>query len=860
MYIRKKTKTIIFASFLSISSVTTSFADDIDSSPVPSTETTIAKQLGWAQSNKTFCGGYYVEPPFHYADELAKHGLIEIISDQALIAMHGTSTAQGKITVTRLGQQVVANKVYLYRDPETGKLSAMDLFGNVNLREPETLVIASKAHLDLTHKTQSLNNILYRSTIYSNTKARPKITNNQILQEERQIDHLSARGAATRFVQNHPNVYEFYEATYSTCPPENIFWQVKAKSITLDKNTGRGTARHARLYIKNTPVLYTPYLNFPIDKQRKTGFLAPQIGSSNKLGPSFALPFYWNLAPNYDTTITPTISEKRALLLTNLSRYLTETSNGKFKIGVLPHDKEFQQFQSETHSNPNVDPSQFQANLRSLQNASSVRAAVSWQHQQLFNDHWSSIVDYNYVSDDYYLRDIGHNLNEVTDNQLLQQAELDYKGQYWNFIGRIQQYQTLHPIDVNTTFQNQYSRFPQLVLTGNYPGQPFGLDYFIANDLTHFDLRNTPGTTAKLPMGNRLNVQPGFSLPINRPYLYFTPRLQFAMTKYELGHVIENSTKNLGRGLPIFDVSSGLYFDRNVTLFNTNLTQTLEPQAYYTYIPYHNQNQIPIFDTTLNTLTYDQLFTYNRFSGLDRIGDANQIAIGVTTRFIDANSGAESIRAGIGEIIYFRNRLVTLCTDNDVGCPDALIERNNRLRRSPISGMIDYHLTPHWSLVGNSIWNTQTNNMDNQSIALHYSTETRHIINLGYNFVRNGDRLPDDQPDIITNSDNLKQVDLSFSWPVMNNWSTVGRWTKNVNRGRLQNLLYGLQYDSCCWAVRFVASRTFTHLGESNTPLYDAGFYFQFALKGLGNSPGNDPSQLLSTSITGYNANFGQDY
>ena len=212
------------------------------------------------------------------------------------------------------------------------------------------------------------------------------------------------------------------------------------------------------------------------------------------------------------------------------------------------------------------------------------------------NDHWSSSVTYTRVSDDYYLEDFNHTLaSEVTQNQLLQQGDITYKSNHWDFTGRLQQYQTLHPIDQPAPFLNQYSRFPQLVLDADYPDEPLGFDYFISNELTRFSITNNPGSPQPQPRGNRLHSQPGVSLPVSIPFAYLTPRAQVAMTQYELRDVSQNNMKNMGLALPILDLSSGLYFDRDISFFGRALKQTLEPQIYYLYVPYHNQNKFPYF-------------------------------------------------------------------------------------------------------------------------------------------------------------------------------------------------------------------------------------------------------------------------
>lgn len=820
---------------------------------------TIVQKLGWITTNNNRCGGYYLEPAFLYPKQFTQNDVIKITSDQTLFAQHGTSILEGQVTITQMGQQITANKAYLYRDSTTGKYNAIDLIGRVHFREPDDLIVAKDAHIDLVTKTQTLNNIYYRSAIYGSPSAKPERPDNDVLQKPRKVTQLSAWGEAKTFTKIQPKVYEFKEATYSTCPPTSNTWQIRASKIKLDKNSGRGTARNGRLYIKNIPILYAPYLNFPIDARRETGFLAPVFGSGRS-GGYLSTPFYLNMAPNYDSTITPSYMTKRGFQVTDLFRYMTKTMSGQAQFQGLPSDKEFTRFQtvSQAKYGNSTDPVVL-ADLKRLQNEGSARGAFYWRNKAQFNPNWSSDIDYNYTTDDYFLRDLGHSLNEVTDNQLLQQGEVNYKQQHWNLTTRVQQYQTLHPVDVQSVYLNQYSRFPQFIVNGDYPDQKFGLDYFIANDLTHFDYRDTPGVYVQNPMGNRLHIQPGVSLPVNWPSFYMTPRLQFAMTNYELGHITNVETKTSNRTLPIFDLGTGLYFDRDMQFFGENLHQTLEPQAYYTYIPYRVQDQIPLFDTTLNTLTYDQLFTYNRFSGLDRFGDANQIALGVTTRLIDPLTGAEKIRASLGQLIYFRDRRVTLCSVNDPGCPTPAMVSLNAQRRSPLSSALTYTLNPQWTLSTTNIWNTQKNQIMNQATTLQYKPGPRRAFNLGYNFVRDGDALATDPPN--SPQSNLKQLNFSVAWPVLRDWSAVASWTKSINRGRFQSMVYGLQYDNCCWAVRAVAGRAFLNLGPTGNPVYNNQAYVEVALKGLSNfGPFGDPSQLVSSSVPGYENNFGHDF
>jgi LPS-assembly protein len=334
-----------------------------------------------------------------------------------------------------------------------------------------------------------------------------------------------------------------------------------------------------RIFIKSIPVFYFPYINFSIDHQRKTGFLWPTIGIvSSSFGPSLLLPFYWNIAPNYDMTITPGILSKRGQQLSDTFRYLTENSHGSISFSVLPSDRQFSILQDQyqntygSSKNPTI-----QADLNRLLNSSTTRKSLFWRNETHFDEHWSSHIDYNYAGDDYYLKDFGSNLNEITQNQLLQEGDLNYKGKNWNFIGRVQTYQTLHPIlEGQPSVQHQYRRYPQLMLNGDYPNQALGLNYFLGSEITHFDIRNTPGAMANLPIGNRMHLQPGVSLPIYTPYFYINPRAQLALTDYQLYQI--NQTGAPGgkhRALPILDIASGLNFNRDTSLFRSAYLQTL---------------------------------------------------------------------------------------------------------------------------------------------------------------------------------------------------------------------------------------------------------------------------------------------
>lgn len=822
-------------------------------------EPTISNLLGWVIDPMYECGGYYLEQAFVSPVKVDKDTTVTVTGDNSLFSQCGTSSIEGNVKLNRFGEQMTADKAFVYRDPATCKFTTLDLIGDVNLRQPNTLVVGKLGHYDFQTKRKSLSDITYRTKLNTDKTHTPRVTREE-MQSDRKITSLTAWGYAEEVSQSEPRVYELQGTSFSTCPPTNTAWHVKASHIVLDKNTGRGYATNARIYVRQVPVFYFPYINFSIDGQRKTGFLWPTFGiGSNKWGPYLLAPIYLNLAPNYDMKVTPGYLSKRGTQLSDQFRYLTESSTGVVNVSFLPSDKFFAIQQSKYKLAPPIIPNQpvsvTEAETNRLLNSSTTRRAFSWRNDSIFSDSWSSHVDFNYAGDDYYMEDFGSNLNEITQNQLLQEGDVYYKSEHWHFTGRLQAYQTLHPLDEQQVL-NQYRRLPQLLLSSDYPDQPYGLEYFTTSEITHFDLLNNPGAPIDQPIGNRLNFQPGVSLPLNWPYFYINPRFQMALSDYQLYQIADtNAPGGKKRGVPIFDVASGLMFNRDFTLFHYAFEQTLEPQIYYDYIPYRNQASIPVFDTTVNTLTYDQLFNYNRFSGIDRIGDANQIGVGVSSRFIDQETGLEKVRVGVGQIIYFANRNVTLC--NGTECSDNPTNHSNYQRLSPVSGLIDYHVSDQWHASANGIWNPVTRQLDNSTVGLSYAPSDQKVVNIGYSFARNGNVQSGIQTNNATN--NLKLTDFSFAWPVIHDVSAVGRWSQDWNANHFQNLLYGLQYDTCCWAVQMVGGRALTAITPTSTAQYNSEFYIQFALKGLGNIENGNATGLLS-SISGYKPQFGQGF
>lgn len=826
------------------------------SESAPLDNKTAAEKLGWVTVpfSENICCGYYQDPLIGLIDAQLpplSTTTVEINADQTIFHQTGPSILVGGVKVSQPGRTVNADRAYLNRDPKTGKLDSADLVGNVILREPGKYITGDTGHIELHTRVANLMHAIYRDLLADpyNTLTKPTAAGG--------TPPLNAWGTADVVKQKASGVIELIKTTYSTCAPTTNTWQVSAEKIDLDHQTGRGTAYNSWLDLKGVPIFYTPYFNFPIDNRRESGFLFPYFGSSTNSGISLGIPYYWNIAPNYDATITPQIFSRRGLLTNGLFRYLSKSSSGAFSGGFIPNDTYFQQFKD---ISAGKYPVGYPA-LGRLENSSNNRYAFNWQDNTNFSPRWNGSINYNSVSDDYYQEDFD-SASTLVSNQLPRIGIINYSGDVWDFTGQMSSYQTLHPINM-AAVSNTYNMYPSLALNGNWPDEGLGLQYQLNNSFVYFERSQNPGETILPPSAGRTNVQPSVSWPITGMPGYITPNLQLMLTHYNVGSQVAGFSPVIQRNEPIFDVDSGLYFDRDVTFDQVGYQQTLEPRLFFLYVPYRNQNDIPLFDSGSIPFSYDSLFLTNRFSGLDRIGDADQVTFALTTRFLDQESNAEKFRASIGEIYYFRNRQVQLCNPGAI-CSTTTIISASALspteKSSPIAGELNYNFFPNWSVGADGSWDPHSHETMYGSANVHYQPGLNRILNFGYNFIRLGDPLgvPVNGPIIPPQShqNDLNQASVSFAWPVRENWSVVGGYAYNLSHQYPQNYFYGLEYDTCCWAVRLVSGRGFNGLNQNNNPTFTTTTYIQWMFKGLATVGNQDPTSQLMGNIPGYQNTF----
>ena len=789
-------------------------ARDLELTPILRSQ--IAQCLGWEKEPAySLCGGYYkaIDLTPLSGDE------IRIMADKVSFYRQGRSELSGKVEVQQAGHVVNAQTAYVYRDAKTNQVTQIELLGQVRYLEAGRLMFAKKVTLNPTDKSGKIEDVLYRFNYNGRGAALP------------------AWGRASLIERFANKDYLLKKATYTTCAPLESAWRLEAEQIVLDNTNAKGVARNARLLIHNIPFFYTPYFSFPTSKTRKSGFLMPIIGSTNVGGVDVAFPYYWNIAPNYDATLAPHYYSRRGLRWDGQFRYLTPNSSGTFDGSFLPHDKAFRRFLLE---NEFLHPQ--------FTNKSADRWSLRLQNSTLLSPDLHLGFHVDQVSDDYFLQDFSSNLAILTQRQLLRQGDLTFTTEHWFFRGMLQSYQTLHPID-ETPVDDVYQRLPQLRAFGAYDELPFNASFSL---LSQFDYFQWPGPFLRED-GARYHLNPTLSLPQIKPWGYITPAIDLVENYYDIKNQPWLIKPRYNRTIPRYSVDGGLFFERPTTVFHKAYTQTLEPRLYYLYVPFYDQMPIPIFDSGNMIFTMDQLFRPNRFSGFDRIGDTNQLSYALGSKWLDDETGLEKGSISLGQIRYFSMRRVELCHTFTAFCiedPLSLGYLSPFAKYSPAVLRGTYHFRPLWVMAGDYAWDPATRATNNGHINLHYQQDPNKIIRLGYSYLVNGDITKVAYTNIQDNP--LHQATIAYAWPFNEKWSTLGAYNYNISKRYEMMSFLGIQYDSCCFALRLMGGRTFRSLDNLAQPQYNNNVFFQILLKGLGSAGKGDPASRIITYIPGY--------
>ena len=603
------------------------------------------------------------------------------------------------------------------------------------------------------------------------------------------FSQAEGRGTAERLLFEGPLKYRIERASYTTCEPGNDAWFLRAKQLDIDRNRDVGVAHDATIVFFDQTIFYSPYLSFSLNQQRKSGLLTPSYRTSNTTGFEFTTPYYWNIAPEMDATLYPRYMTKRGLQLSGDFRYLNPNWRGEARAEILPSDQQI----------------------------SRDRWGLFTKHQQKLGNAWNGAFNINRVSDGNYFTDLSTLVALTSQVHLPNDATLSRSGSWgdigtYNFSAYAQRWQTLQS-DPQVPLVSPYNRQPQLTLSAQRVGARWG-DFDLLGSFVAFD-------HSSLVNGRRMVAYPSFSMPMQNAYAFVTPKIGLHTTHYAIGSNNTAGLQDTTRALPIFSAESGVVFERETRAGGLPFIQTLEPKAYYVYIPYKDQSGMPNFESGLQDINFATIFTENQFSGQDRINDANQLTFGASSRFIDAGSGIERLRFALAQRYYFQPQRVTV-----PGVPPRASDRNS----SDLLATFGGNIAKNWSADVGWQYNTDLKQTQKFNVSTRYQPQQGKVVNLAYRETISA----------------LRQVDFSSQWLIDGRWTAVGRWNFSLRDNRTLEALAGVEYNDNCWALRIVAHRFATTTDAANTSIF-----VQLELNGVSRI-GTSPFEVLRRSISGY--------
>ena len=729
------------------------------------------------------CGGRYVDPQADSALRDPARAPIEARAQRSELE-GDTVRLRGGVEVTQGYRRLAGDSVDINRRSRAGALS-----GNIVLREPGVLLRGDRGDYD----ARSGNAALVDGEFVLHRK------------------HL--RGRAARLSRDAENIVRIDEGAVTFCAPGNDDWTLQARRIRLDVDDGVGVARGATLRSRDTPLLYLPWVSFPIDDRRRSGLLFPSLGSDSRGGIDFGVPVYLDLAPHYDLLYVPRFIGERGLNHELQGRYL-DPWRGRWQVGgsYIADDGEFlQDFPGETDGQ---------------------RWLVDVRHNGLYAGRWRSQIQYTQVSDPDFIRDLETSrLDTRRDVNLLQLGQLDYLGERWLLSLQAQQFQPLAE-----DIREDYKKLPQFTAQYRDAGRSFAVNPLALLQYSNFESDRETVT------GQRLYAEAGLSYPMSWSWGFLRPMAKYRLLEYRLDRPPRESelSDRPGAQSALAAVDAGLFFERDTRLAGRDVVQTLEPRLYYLYSQFDRQAEQPDFDSAELTFNYNQLFRDTRFSGRDRLDDANRLSIGLTTRFLDRDTGEERFNASIGQIIYFTNRRVRL------NASDPELDRAN----SELAGEFNFYPSERLSVRSNLQYDPSEERMNAGNILASYTRGNRAVFNIGYTYRR--------PVTLVGNQPVTEQSHLSAFYPVSRHWRVFAAWNYSLEADRSVEDMIGIEYDSCCWRIRLLHLRYFDtargQLPDFDSPELDREYatQVQFQLKGLGGF-GTGVEELLGDMIRGFN-------
>ena len=747
-----------------------------------------------------FCCGAFLQPKPEGEESAQdpRHAPLRVSALSTETGMDSVAILKGDVNISQGFRKITSDQALV--DQENRHIS---LSGSVRFREPNMLLAGDHALLNLDSQEIKLKNADY------------------VLHES------GVRGSASSLLRKTDGVIIIEDATYTSCAPSLNAWQLKTNAITLDQASGFATIKNARLDIAGLPVFYFPYGKFPISDRRSSGLLFPSISNDDSNGIDLSLPVYLNLAPNYDATLTPRYLQHRGTAIEAEFRHLSRWSHTELSAGFLGNDKGGNQ------ANIKVDSSQ------PPPNQGDNRYIARLKHSGNFSKSWSSFLDINDVSDKAYFFDLGKVADEETNPTYLKRVgKIGYQNDQWKLSIEAQNHQS-----ITFGIESPYQLKSRATINGSY---------HYSNDFT-LEINNQQSEFAhhseSLVSGGRTRLNYSFGLDKRSDWGYLRSKIGLQHLAYQLNssEVVLNSNshnkiEDSKITLPFVSLDAGLRLEK-INGFFKNYKQTLEPRLFYTNTRYRNQDHFPDFDTKEMMPSYSQLFSINHFTGGDRISDDHRLTLGLSTSYINKNTGQEKIRASIAQATYFEDRKVGLSQITP-------LSNNLEREKSAIAVKLSFNINKNWRINNEAMYNHSQKQMDKLNANLYYSNHEDKIFNIGYRYSR---------PEMAINNyavseEKIDQLDLSFSLPVGRNFNWLGRLHHDFSNNRELELFTGFEYNNCCWRAGLIVRRWLDNRYEDAQPellTSKNGIFLQVQLRGLAGT-GSRVGSILKKGIYGY--------
>ncbi len=742
------------------------------------------------------CGNWSIRKPKKKAALVDRENAVtDVMADSSETFEGEVLSFSGNVDLTRADQHLLADKASYDTGADT-----MDAQGHVIYSEGSIAMAGDTATMGMSSSEAKLRRAMFMSA------------------------DGPLRGSADAINRYDENLTRYNDAAFTSCAPGNQDWVMHTSRLKINKDSGQGSAKNAWLEFKGAPIIYTPYISFPTDSRRLSGFLSPTWGNTQRSGFYASAPYYWNIAPNVDTTLTPRYFSERGEMLSNNLRYLTPSSKGVFGVEFMPHD----------------------------QLLSKPRYSFSFKDKSTILPGLTSVLDLNRVSDSTYFTDLNTALGFNRSSYLPSTAVLNYARQDVAFTGSMYHYQAVDPTISSNNLPYDVLPRLNLSLNHNFEGMPLRLQ--MENQFSSFQ-------HSVLVNGERLVLWPSISTPFESSAGFFIPRASVQSTQYQLSkQVIAGQPASINRTLPIISLDTGMFIEKSMDFDGTPYSNVIEPRLFYLYIPRKDQRDIPVFDTSAFDTNFNSLFRENSYSGYDRLQDANQLTLAATSRYINNKTGLEPVKASLGTIFYFQNRTVTL------PLPGTLQQSTNpndyiqvqTAKTSNIVGEVSGQLNQNLSYSTGAQWNEANNSLARGQAVLKIRNQTNQLFDIGYRY-RSASANPLVPSAIVPGTTNLPATislaDISFRWPLFDQWYALGRWQYSLNFDKTMESFIGLEKENCCWRFRVIGRRyingatTSTYVASNVEP--QTAFFVELELKGL-SGIGDDVDYFLQTTLNGY--------